>query len=249
MFETYLYSCHAYSLQVDAACGNYSRISPACGLLLGKIGSFEVDTNGYDAYRTCYQPKSAGAARSHPVTLGDLIDRIVTKGEDSRAAVAAWARARAGERVPCINSVQGTSYLNTAAAKQALHVQDSPNTWQICGGVDYRNDGVYDSMIAVHRENMKHNPRVLIYNGDVDPGCNYLWAEASVFKFGRATSKDWHPWVYDTAHVGEQLGGFVTDYEGDVHFATVHGAGHMSPQWRPEAVFNMFQRFLNGQKI
>ena len=49
--------------------------------------------------------------------------------------------------------------------------------------------------------------------------------------------------------VGEQLGGFVTDYKDDVHFATVHGAGHMSPQWRPEAVFYMLQRFLAGKSL
>ena len=95
-----------------------------------------------------------------------------------------------------------------------------------------------------------HSPRVLVYNGDVDPGCNFLWAEASVAKFGKPISDDWHAWVYGgESIVGEQLGGFVTDYEGGVHFATVHGAGHMSPQWRPEAVFNMLVRFLAGKPI
>ena len=49
--------------------------------------------------------------------------------------------------------------------------------------------------------------------------------------------------------MGEQLGGFVTEYEGGVNFATVHGAGHMSPQWRPEAVFNMLERFLSGKPL
>ena len=44
-------------------------------------------------------------------------------------------------------------------------------------------------------------------------------------------------------------GGFVTDYEGGIHFATVHGAGHMSPQWRPEAAYNMLKRFLDGVPI
>ena len=86
-------------------------------------------------------------------------------------------------------------------------------------------------MIAIHRW-MMAPPRVLVYNGDVDPGCNYLWAESSVAKFGRP-SNEWHPWTYGDASIaGQQLGGFVTDYEEDVHFATVHGAGHMSPQWR-----------------
>ena len=142
---------------------------------------------------------------------------------------------------------------------------------------------MYDSMIAVHKDMLdKYTPRVLVYNGDVDPGCNYLcekpatsfstlidattppapcrsdgaachlsrWAEASVAKFGKPLDDDWHPWVYGEASiVGEQLGGFVTDYKDDVHFATVHGAGHMSPQWRPEAVFYMLQRFLGGKSL
>ena len=74
------------------------------------------------------------------------------RGEPPRAAIAAWSRDRSGESVPCINSVQGTAYLNTASVKKALHVEASPNEWQICGGVDYRDDGVYSSMISVRRD-------------------------------------------------------------------------------------------------
>ena len=44
----------------------------------------------------------------------------------------------------------------------------------------------------------------------------------------------WRPWTYDDSLVGTQLGGAVTEYEGDVFFATVHGAGHMVPQTRPQ---------------
>jgi carboxypeptidase C (cathepsin A) len=95
----------------------------------------------------------------------------------------------------------------------------------------------------------RYSPKVLVYNGDVDPGCNYLWAEASVAAFELAVKTEWGPWVYEDALVGEQLGGFSTEYLGGVTFATVHGAGHMSPQWRPEAVYNMFSRFLGGMSL
>ena len=107
-------------------------------------------------------------------------------------------------------------------------------------------------VLYIQTEQMQqYKPRVLVYNGDVDPGCNYLWAEASVEKFGLAVKAkgDWHPWVYGDQAVGEQLGGFVTEYEGGVSLATVHGAGHMSPQWRPEAAFNMVSRFLQEKPL
>ena len=54
------------------------------------------------------------------------------------------------------------------------------------------------------------------------------------------------------ALVGPQLGGFVTAYgarDQGVLFSTVHGAGHMSPQWRPEAVFHMFKQFLAAKPL
>jgi hypothetical protein len=46
--------------------------------------------------------------------------------------------------------------------------------------------------------------------------------------------------------------GFVTEYEDDVTFATVQGAGHMSDSasvWRPEAAFSMLQRFLASKPL
>ena len=200
---------------------------------------------------------AANRGRGHPEVRQWLQDvhaatqtRRQTRGRRQRATGAGVGEV--GEVVPCINSVKGTAYLNEPAVRKALHVDVSPNQWAICGGVNYTDDGVFPSMIAVHKEmidNPKYAPRVLVYNGDVDPGCNYLWAEASVARFGVAVATPWRPWVYADARVGEQLGGFTTAFAKNVTFATVHGAGHMSPQWRPEAVFTMLSRFLDGKAV
>ena len=100
--------------------------------------------------------------------------------------------------MPCINSVQGTSYLNEPAVKAALHVDSSPNTWQICGGVQYTDDGVYDSMIAVHKDMLeRYAPRVLVYNGDVDPGVNRLKTPPPGYPLKAGT--DLHNRAYDRA--------------------------------------------------
>ena len=39
----------AFTKKVDAACGNYSKLSARCMLLLAEVNQFFVDTNGYDA--------------------------------------------------------------------------------------------------------------------------------------------------------------------------------------------------------
>ncbi|KAL3921383.1 MAG: hypothetical protein SGARI_006699 [Bacillariaceae sp.] len=152
-----------------------------------------------------------------------------------------------GVSVPCINSDLGTKYLNHPATKKALHVEESHKQWQVCGGVNYSQDGVFPSVVQVYQEILASwKPRILVYNGDVDSGCNYLWAEASVAKFGPKQIEEWRPWVYGKGqNVGEQLGGYVTTYDRNVSFATIHGAGHMSPQWRPEAAFIMLKSFLD----
>eukprot|EP00656_Telonema_subtile_P043252 TRINITY_DN49631_c0_g1_i2.p1 TRINITY_DN49631_c0_g1~~TRINITY_DN49631_c0_g1_i2.p1 ORF type:complete len:483 (+),score=84.11 TRINITY_DN49631_c0_g1_i2:193-1641(+) len=233
--------------QLTAACASgYVHPSAQCAALLKQVASMSVDTNGYDVYRTCYDP-------AHTPTMGQLLS-FSRAAEDRHS----WLQQRSSNRVilasgeeavPCINSVEGTAYLNRDDVRRALHVDTSPNTWQICGGCTYKDDGVYKSIVSVHQQLQAYSPRALVYNGDVDPGCNYLWAEASVAKIGPAEVEAWRPWVYDVSVVGEQLGGFVTAFEGNLTFATVHGAGHMSPQWRPEAVFNMLQRFLAGSKL
>ena len=267
----------AQNAAVTKACaGNYLQPSAACKKLLQAVQAQYVDTNGYDAYRTCFHPGSADAAAvaGNPGSLVELFAGAARGaargGGHSNAAIHDWTRARhmarraslhggtsssVGESVPCINSVKGTAYLNRADVKRALHVEASPNTWAVCGGCDYTQDGVYSSMIALHKQMLaNYSPRVLVYNGDVDPGCNYLWGERSVAAFGLAprAGEAWRPWTYADALVGPQLGGFVSGYgahDQKVLFTTIHGAGHMSPQWRPEAVFHMFERFLAAKPL
>jgi hypothetical protein len=59
------------------------------------------------------------------------------------------------------NDVPGTAYLNDATVRTALHVDASPNSWAICGGVNYTDDGVYSSMVAIHKKMQKCVERFL----------------------------------------------------------------------------------------
>ena len=60
----------------------------------------------------------------------------------------------------------------------------------------------------------------------------------------------WRKWMYASARYGQQLGGFVQTFEvpeGEAFaFATVHGAGHEVPTYRPEAALQLFKNYLAG---
>ena len=57
----------------------------------------------------------------------------------------------------------------------------------------------------------------------------------------------WQEWFISDDE-GSQVAGYVTIYEG-LTFATVKGAGHMVPQYAPEAAYYMFSNFINGKPL
>ena len=50
----------------------------------------------------------------------------------------------------------------------------------------------------------------------------------------------WYPW-----YVKKQVGGWIEVYEG-LTFATVRGAGHEVPLFKPRAALELFRSFLKG---
>merc|ERR1712224_834850 len=45
---------------------------------------------------------------------------------------------------------------------------------------------------------------------------------------------------------GVQFGGHVVSYEHNLSFVTVHGSGHMVPQFRPQAALQMLSKILGS---
>jgi len=43
-----------------------------------------------------------------------------------------------------------------------------------------------------------------------------------------------------------QVSGYVEKYDG-LDFVTVHGVGHMAPQWRPQDVTQMISAWLHNE--
>jgi serine carboxypeptidase-like clade 1 len=109
-------------------------------------------------------------------------------------------------------------------------------------------------------------------NGDTDPCVSYEGTVMAVKRVGfeEVDGGGYRPWFYNQAKasleilaekaplfgpnllaqpMGAQLGGEVVNYEHGLSFLTVHGSGHMVPQFRPQAALHMLDRLVSFQDL
>jgi len=208
---------------VTAAC-TINPISPQCQILSSRAYSRMDDINIYDVYGECLNQRPV-MSREHKILP------------------------RPHAVPPCLDANFGTEFLNMDAVKRAIHVNPAVS-WQMCSAlVNELYDRTSDSMIPIYKFLVANKIRVLIYSGDTDFAVPYTDSEYwTSNEMGLNTISEWRQWHYDDQE-GQQVAGFVTEYEGGFAFATVRGSGHMVPQMRPVPALAMFQRFLAGRPL
>jgi serine carboxypeptidase-like clade 1 len=226
------------------------------------------DVNTYDYIETCFAPPTPSdlylpAARrrivAHAKHVGvtplEYIALAQLGGSLQQIAAAVTAHRIAygngsippsppGFNVPCIDSQTMMAYLNRDDVKAALHVEKSLS-WAICSSVNYKSN-ILD-VVFVYNELLKAKKRVLIYNGNTDMSVPYTGTRAwMAHETNWTVTRPLQGWSFtDPAYPwGPQQGGFAVQYEADLWFTLVNGAGHMVPQFRPPAAFAMFERFI-----
>jgi len=146
-------------------------------------------------------------------------------------------------------SVLGNDWLNHPAVKAAIHVDKVPmqGNWTVCAGVDYSRDTVsliprYPMLIS--------NFRVLIFSGDADACVPWTGSEEWTRNLGYKVKTAWYPWTV-SAGGNTWTAGFATEYDTAKGFSywTIKHAGHMVPQYEPEAALYFFSHFLTGTPL
>jgi hypothetical protein len=99
--------------------------------------------------------------------------------------------------------------------------------------------------------------RLLIYSGDSDGCVPHVGTEEWTAALGFPVTQEWRPWVCDTSATGYNVSsgkavGYVVQFGGesvDFRFATVMGAGHEVPTFKPIPAFAMIKRFQDGKPL
>lgn len=128
------------------------------------------------------------------------------------------------------------------------------------------------SMIDFYNKIVPMLDIVWVYNGDTDPCVSYEGTRTAIKRVGfpEVDGGGYRPWFYNhTAaslkvitekatmfgpdlllqDTGAQFGGEVVNYEQNMAFLTIHGSGHMVPQFRPQAALHMLTKMINYEDL
>ncbi|KAL9264152.1 Serine carboxypeptidase-like 18-like protein [Drosera capensis] len=115
--------------------------------------------------------------------------------------------------------------------------------WVRCNyGLNYTNDN--PSSLPYHLKFSAKGYRSLIYSGDHDMVVPFLGTQAWIRSLNFSIVDDWRSW-----HVEGQVAGFTRTYSNRMTFATVKGAGHTAPEYKPKECAAMFKRWLRGEPL
>ena len=126
-----------------------------------------------------------------------------------------------------------------------------------------------ESMIDMYRYLAPKLKNTIVFNGDTDPCVSWEGTRGAIEAVGFALidGGDQRPYFVklestsdavlkekpllfgpdlSLQKLGVQFAGHVTSYAHNLSFVTVHGSGHMVPQFRPQAGFHLLKKLLSG---
>jgi serine carboxypeptidase-like clade 1 len=85
---------------------------------------------------------------------------------------------------------------------------------------------------------------MLHYSGDTDGAVPTLGTQGWIATLNWPVTESWRAYTIDN-----QVAGYLESYEGNFTFATVHGAGHMAPQFKRAETYHLIFNWVNQTPI
>ena len=224
---------------------NYNTINAECPIAVQKSGKG-------------MSPACTAAVKQMDDSLGGMFDYslyddcIYDEGfrrrrlDDDGASTTPW---RGGlNDYACPGMAMGI-WLNRSDVRAALNVQPNNRFNSADNGIGM-NYTVSEPTVLPIYEHARANTklRVLVYNGDTDPGINSMTTQTKYFDYFDSLNVDeseaWRPWTLDGK---QRMGGYVVTYPGDFSYLTIRGSGHMVPEYKPAASLAFIEAFVKGE--
>ncbi|XAR51162.1 hypothetical protein NMG60_11005714 [Bertholletia excelsa] len=133
-------------------------------------------------------------------------------------------------------------WANNETVQQALNVRmGTKGVWQGCNS-SLAYEQVVTSSVAYHKNLTAASLRALVYSGDHDMSVPHLGTQAWIRALNLTLSNVWRAWFVDG-----QVAGYTRRFTKNNYaltYATVKGAGHSAPGYKPKQCYAMIDRFF-----
>jgi len=147
---------------------------------------------------------------------------------------------------PCGGPGALKKWMGHSAVKTALHVPQDAFFFSGDNGAGFVYNLTEPNLSSFYKTTAEKSAyRVLIYNGDTDPGLNSFVMQNWTRALGLKEVEGWRPWTLDGR---QRMGGYVTRYEGNFDTLTIRGSGHMVPEFKPRAALEFLSRWLKNEE-
>jgi len=235
---------------IKEECGDFSDdavVAEPCASALKEmndaVGTFDV----YNIYDTCSTNESS-TKHTHQSMVAAMSAQSVSLGAHHSTSSIRHPQlvGAALNDYPCGGDAVG-KWLSQDSVVQALHVKSG------LSGMTY-NWGPYNvsgDLRPLYKK-LAQKYHLLIYSGDTDACVPFVGTETWTRELGFEVKDGWKPWLAQhMTRPGVQRAGYRIKYEtpqgGQFTFATVQGAGHMVPTYKPHFALTMLQNFLSGE--
>ena len=150
-----------------------------------------------------------------------------------------------GEIPPCVFGQELIDYFNDQRVKDALHIKpEFDQKWALCADKPWSYDSLKIGSQWVW-EGLKGQYRMLKFSGDVDGAVPTTGTIKWVDSMNRKIIDPWRAYHVNGRH---SPAGYIIEYDG-MTLATVHGAGHMCPQFKPAETYHLIFNWLKNKPI
>jgi len=240
-----LFSPKLYKEIYDVCKFPTSLAHPKCQLKLAEMRRQVGPHNTYNIYDNC--PKTGPFLEKVGKDMGWLMRYLRRNMHRLADAHEELREMNGGFDWNCAGDVG--KWIKSADVQKALHLEGEKGSLMVYSQSGPASITLYPELVT--------KLRVLIFNGDADACVPYIANEnwiARIENQGHINeSVPWTPWF--TSNTAAPAG-YITRYsasaapgrEVDFAFQTIRLAGHMVPQFQPEAAFTMVSDFLAGEE-
>ena len=220
--------------------GPYMRgVSDVCWSLFDEFNSLVAEVNVYDIFGVCYgswpypQLYASHDGKQHRDTPLSSYTPWLHHGKPSHMLK---------ELPPCTFGTPILDYLNLAEVRAELHIPSDIQAWDLCtSDIEYviqpkGSQWIYEALAGKYR--------MLHYSGDIDGAVPTIGTQNWIASLDWEVTSMWRPYM-----VENQVAGYLESYADTLTFATVHGAGHMAPQFKRPQTYHLIFNWVNQTKI